>query len=260
MPKKFVNDINIHYEEMGSGFPLVMIMGLAGNLDWWPNELINSLSQHFRVIIFDNRGAGRTDASDKEYSIPLFAEDTVKLMDALQIPKAHVLGISMGGMIAQEIALNFPERVEKLVLGCTNCGAKQSIPASLDVLMTLTGQLSTSPEDLLKIIFPPDFLKNNSNLVQEFVSKYLVAPIALEPFQQQLQAILKFDSFERLSQISQSTLILTGDSDILVPPENSKILSDNIPGSQQITYPGCGHGFVSQAPLQVLDDLISFLR
>jgi len=127
MSKARVNDINMYYDVHGDGFPLVMIMGFLGNADLWDPRMLPALSDKFKVITFDNRGAGRTDLSDKEFSIRLLAEDTVGLMDVLNVPKAHVLGISMGGMIAQELALNYPGRVEKLILCSTFCGGLHSI-------------------------------------------------------------------------------------------------------------------------------------
>jgi pimeloyl-ACP methyl ester carboxylesterase len=127
VPKAKINDINIYYDVHGDGFPLVMVMGFLGNADCWDPRMLPALSDKFKVIMFDNRGAGRTDVSDKEFSIKLLAEDTVGLMDVLNVPKAHVLGTSMGGMIAQELALNYPGRVEKLILTATFCGGPHSI-------------------------------------------------------------------------------------------------------------------------------------
>ena len=110
MPKVKVNDIQMFYEVHGEGFPLIMIQGLTANASWWDPRWIQTLSEKFKIIAFDNRGAGRTDISDREYSIKLFADDTASLMNALGIPRANVLAISMGGMIAQELVLNYPEK------------------------------------------------------------------------------------------------------------------------------------------------------
>ena len=130
MPKIKVNDINIYYEIYGEGFPYVMIMAMAGDVNWWTPEIIEASSQNFKTIIFDNRGTGQTDEPAIDYSMKLFADDTVGLMDALNIEKAHILGVCMGGFIAQEIALSYPDRVEKLILGCTHCGGSKQIPPS----------------------------------------------------------------------------------------------------------------------------------
>ena len=116
MPKVKVNGINMHYEVHGDGFPIVMITGVSFCLKIWDNVLIDSLSKQFKVILFDNRGAGQTDIPEGEYTIKMMADDTTGLMDALNIERAHILGFSMGGMIAQEVALNYPQKVEKLIL------------------------------------------------------------------------------------------------------------------------------------------------
>ena len=121
-----VNDCKIYYEIHGEGAPLVLIMGLRRNVEWWYRQ-IPSLSRQFQVIAFDNRGAGRSDKPDMEYSIRLFADDTAGLMDALNISKARILGISMGGYIAQELALNYPAKVHSLLLGCTGPGGARAV-------------------------------------------------------------------------------------------------------------------------------------
>jgi pimeloyl-ACP methyl ester carboxylesterase len=120
MPKVKVNDIHMYYETKGEGYPLVMIYGFGGNLNAWDPRLVEGLSKHFKLILFDHRGAGRTDESDREYTIRLFADDTAGLMNALGISRANVLGISMGGMIAQELAINYPRNVSKLILCSTS--------------------------------------------------------------------------------------------------------------------------------------------
>ncbi|MCC6056186.1 MAG: alpha/beta hydrolase, partial [Desulfurococcaceae archaeon] len=108
MPKVRVGDIHIYYEILGQGEPLVMIMGRTGNLDWWDPRMISELKKYFTLILFDNRGTGRSEKGEKPFSIKLFADDTVGLMDALGIAKANILGISLGGAIAIEIALSYP--------------------------------------------------------------------------------------------------------------------------------------------------------
>jgi len=259
MPHVKVNDINMYYRVVGDGFPLVAIMGLAGNSDWWPRGFVEQLGRHYQVILFDNRGAGRTDAPESEYSIPMMARDTAGLMAALGIKKAHVMGLSMGGMIAQEIALLFPEAVDQLVLGCTNCGPLHSIPPTAETLQTLAESI-TSPEKTLDLVFPPRFVAENPEKVQEFVSRIAIAPMPPGPFQRQIGAVAAFDSFERLPEITAQTLVLTGDLDVLIPPENSQIIARHIPNAELITIPGAGHLFIDQYPEQVLEILLNFLR
>jgi len=148
MSQAKVNDINMYYDVQGEGFPLVMVMGFLGNANCWDPRMMLPLADRFKLIVLDNRGAGRTDISEREYSIKLFAQDTVGLMDALNIPRAHVLGISMGGMIAQEVALNYPKRVEKLILASTFCGGAHSVlfaPADLERVERLVKKVADRP-------------------------------------------------------------------------------------------------------------------
>jgi pimeloyl-ACP methyl ester carboxylesterase len=164
MPKVKVNDIQIYYEVKGKGYPLVMIVGCGANLEAWDPRLIEGLSKHFKLVLFDNRGAGRTDLSKGEYTIRLFADDTAGLMDALGISRAHVLGISMGGMIAQELAINYPEKVSKLIL-CSTCSQfrpSQELSRAVEAMIS-----QSSMEELTELVlsfpftseYPKELLK-----------------------------------------------------------------------------------------------------
>jgi pimeloyl-ACP methyl ester carboxylesterase len=237
MPKVKVNDIQVYYEVKGEAFPLVMITGLSGNTDWWDPRVIQGLSKNFKIVMFDNRGAGRTDVTDREFTIRLFADDAAGLMDALRISRAHVLGISMGGMIAQELALNYPEKVEKLVLCSTTCGGAKSILPSQEVLNVLNADASgLSAEEVARMVVPfcytKDFIDSNPDFVELMIRQILKAPISNEAYKRQLNAIMQFDTYDRLSQIKAPTLVLRGKRDILVPPENGPILSKAIPNAK----------------------------
>src|SRR4030042_3292285 len=118
MPKAKVKDINLYYEVHGSGYPLILIRGLASNADHWYFQ-VPAFSPYYSVVVFDNRGIARSDIPDLPFTISTMADDTVGLMDSLGIPRAHILGISMGGMIAQKIALKYPQRVNGIILACT---------------------------------------------------------------------------------------------------------------------------------------------
>ena len=242
-----VNDIQMHYEVNGEGFPLVMIMGLGGSLDWWEPGMIQELSKHFKTTVFDNRGAGRTEASNKEYTIKLFADDTAGLMDALGISKAHVLGISMGGMIAQELALNHPEKVEKLVLCSTYCGGERAIPPSEETLNSLMRSGSApSAEEAAKMVVPlcftDEFVAKNPDTIGSFLERVLKAPTSSEVFLRQTGAIMGFSTFDRLAGIKAPTLVLAGRRDILIRPENGSILAKAIPGAKLVLLEKSAHG------------------
>ncbi len=249
MPKVKVEDIQIYYEVRGEGFPLVMIMGISGNVDWWNPRMVQELSKDFKVVMFDSRGAGRTDLSNREYTIKLFADDTAGLMDALGISAAHVFGVSMGGAIAQELVLNHPERVKKLVLCSASCGGTKSVPASAEVLGRFGASRSgLSPEEICRrgipLIFSEDFIEKNPDFVEFFVQRVLIAPISDESFMRRLDAVRKFDTYDRLSQIRVPTLILHGKGDILVPFENCSILAEAIPNAKLVCFEKSAHGLI----------------
>jgi pimeloyl-ACP methyl ester carboxylesterase len=263
MPKVRVNDIRIYYEVHGEGFPLIMIMGLGGNIDWWDPQMIQELSKKFRTVMFDNRGAGRTDVSDRRYTIRLFADDTAGLMDVLGISRAHVLGFSMGGMIAQELVLNHSKKVEDLILCSTNCGGAKSVPPPEDVMgMLMADRSAVSQEEIARMTIPilitEDFIKKNTEFVELIVQQILKAPISNEAFMQQLNALMEFDTYDRLPQIRKPTLILHGKKDILVPPRNGSILAETIPNAKLVYLKKSAHALVEETR-EVISFLMDFL-
>jgi pimeloyl-ACP methyl ester carboxylesterase len=263
MPKVRVNDIQMFYEVHGEGFPLIMIMGFTGNTSWWDPRWIQTLSEKFKIIAFDNRGAGRTDISDREYSIKLFADDTAGLMNALGIPRANVLGISMGGMIAQELVLNYPEKVKKLVLCSTYCGGAKSVQPSQEVQRALTPDRGTvSAEEVARmtipLLFTEEFIKNNPGAEELVMQQITKNPISNEAFMRQVNAIMNFDAYDRLSQIKVPTLVLYGKRDILIPPENGAILGKAIPKARLVSFENSAHGLIEETE-EVLHAIVEFL-
>lgn len=262
MPKAKVNDIQIYYEVRGEGFPLVLINGLGGHIGTWDPRFIRELSKKLKLVIFDNRGAGHTDVSDSEYSIELFADDTAGLMDVLRISRAHVFGISMGGMIAQELVLNYPEKVDKLVLCSTNCGGANSVQPGEVVRALMADMSALSPEEIVRMavpaLFTDEFVKNNTELVESHVQQTLKTPISEEAYMRQVGAIMNFDTYDRLSQIKAPTLILQGKMDLLVPSENGSILAEAISDSKLVYFENSAHVLAEEMET-VLQVLVGFL-
>jgi len=246
LPTINVNDINIYYETHGHGDPLILLMGLRRNLEWWYRQ-IPELSKHFRVIAFDNRGAGRTDKPEMEYSIPLFANDTAGFMTALGIAEAHVLGVSMGGYIAQELAIGYPHMVKSLILGCTSCGGAKAVQMSAERMQKFTANQGLTPQQILRkdmdIYFSDAFARANPELIEEFIEISLRHYQPADAFLRQFEACRKHDTVDRAGRITAPALIMTGDDDPLVPPENSLILKELIPASTIRMFPGGRHGF-----------------
>lgn len=263
MPIREVNGIKIYYETEGEGDPLVMIMGLRRNVEWWYGQ-IPALSKHFRVLVFDNRGAGRTDKPKMDYSIRLFADDTAELMKTVQIDRAHILGISMGGYIAQELAIHYPEMVRSLILGCTSAGGEGAVLMSPERMKKFTANEGLSPEQILQkdmdIYFSDKFIKGHPEKIREFIEISLRYYQPADAFERQLAACLKHDTLNRLNRIAMPTLIMSGDDDPLVPPENSRVLKDLLPHAELSFFPGCRHCFFIEEADRFNQKVISFFK
>jgi len=263
MPKARVNDIEIYYEMKANGFPLIMINGLSEHAGSWDPYLISGLSKRFKLLLFDIRGSGRTDTSDEEYSIKLFADDTAGLMDAVGIPRAHVLGLSLGGMIAQELALSYPKRIEKLVLCSTRCGGAQTVPAPREKSerpMPDSGKVSF--EKMIRITLPrfftEEFIKNNPEFVKAYIKQRLSVPFSQEAITRYRNASATFDTCARLPQIKASTLIIHGKRDIVITPEKAQLMAKRIPHSKVVYFENSGH-LLAEDREKILETLIDFL-
>jgi pimeloyl-ACP methyl ester carboxylesterase len=258
--KVHVGDIDIAYKEAGAGYPLILIMGSNGTMDLWSPALISALSKNNRVIIFDNRGMGLTSSSDSEFSIKLFAEDTTGLMDALNIAKANVLGWSMGTYIAQELALNHPDKVNRLILYAADAGGDKAIH-SPDVIAQLNDTSGTERERgerLLRLIFPASWLKENPD-----PRKYMqmtTEQVLPESIKRQGIACEKWaGTYDRLSQIKVPVLLITGTDDVISPPQNSIMMVDKIPAAWLVQIKGGGHGLMFQYPEKFVEIATLFL-
>ena len=261
MPRQRVGDIEIYYEVHGAGpRTLVMIRGLGSNLLSW-YEQIDVFSRHYKCVVFDNRGAGRTDKPDAPYSIKGMADDTAGLMDALGIKRAALLGISMGGMIAQEFALNHQEKLSCLILGCTHFGGSGVAQSSPEIVAAVVAGTNVTPEQQrlqLQAVFCDDTIDNRPEVVEKsnrIRSQYAIPPFA---FARQVQAIGAFSASERLGQIRVPTMVMTGRDDRLVAPQNSKMIADRIPGAKLVEIPG-GHLFMAEYPEQFNRAVIDFV-
>ncbi len=258
------NGIDIYYEEHGSGEPLLLIMGWGGNAATW-NPQLDGLAQHFRVITFDNRGVGRTSAPDSPYTTEQMACDVVGLLDGLEIPRAHVFGISMGGMVAQELALQHPGRLDSLILGCTTPGSSRAAGVA-----KLHGDIaafrdSDSRHDLewisefLRRLWTEEAMTKSVTELQDFVLSLIRFPPTSHGLGHQAEAVAAHDAYDRLHQIEHRTLVMTGDEDGLIDPENSVILAERIPNAELRVFEGLRHAFHLERPTLVNDAIISFI-
>jgi len=226
MPKTNVRDMEIYYEVHGKGFPLVLIRGLGSNADHWYAQ-IPAFSSYFSVVSFDNRGIGRSRKSDEAYTICMMADDTVALMDSIGISRAHILGISMGGMIAQQIALRYPSNVHGLILACTHCGGYQAVRTSEEIAKIFVEYISKGSEEAAQkaatCLFTERTMKERPEIIrryQEVSQRFLPDPATLI---NQWKAVQGHDTWAELPNIEAPTLVLTGGEDILIPPENAML-------------------------------------
>lgn len=251
MPFFTCNDIDLYYEVHGEGLPLLLISGLGGGAWSWYGQ-VPYFEQFYRTIVFDNRGAGRSSMPPGPYSIKGFAEDALCLLDALEVDKAFVVGISMGGMIAQELALMAPERVRGLILGCTNCGGETSISPSQETMQILLNNEGLSHEQIVRknlpIFLSEECLSNDPETVTTYVKAQIEAPPQPEEaFLAQLAAIRDFDVCDRLVELQMPTLIMSGSRDVLIPRENAYILTQSIAHADLVFLPGAGHAIHAES-------------
>ena len=241
--------------------PLLLIMGLGATLEWW-NRLIPILAPRYQTIVYDNRGVGRSDVPPGPYSIPVMAEDAVAVLDAAGITSAHVFGASMGGMIAQELALNHPARVRSLILGCTACGGVQSVPAARDVRAALNARSTLTREEAMWVMAPYIFdASTPRERVAEDIAVRLGARVTNDGYFAQLQAIRAWSgSYDRFADIAMPTLVIHGETDQLVPPENGRIIARAIPHARLAMIPTASHLFFTDQIEASSDAILSFLE
>jgi pimeloyl-ACP methyl ester carboxylesterase len=265
MPTAKIGDINIYYEVQGGGEPMLMIQGYGQYSGHW-TTLIPPFSKEYRVIIFDNRGTGRSDKPETPYTMKMMAADARGLLDAIGVDQAHVFGVSMGGMIAQEFALNYPDKVMSLILGCTNCGGKQSVFSTQEAMAVLFGpeMAKLTVEEAARQIAPwlwtKAFIDKHPEAVEIYVDITMKYPTPPHGFACQAQAIMGHNTYERLPQIKAPTLVIAGDADRLIPPENSKILASRIPNAELVMLEKSGHDFFGDAAAEAIGAILDFLR
>ena len=265
-----INDIEMYYEVHGptvlpedQADSLLLIMGLGANTTSWEMQ-IPAFSREYRTVAFDNRGSGRSDKPQSPYTIPQMADDAAALLDHLGISSAHVFGMSMGGMVAQEMALRHPQRVRTLVLGGTMAGGPNAVMAGPQLIQqwasTALLPLEQAIENGLRFLYSEEFIaRNHERLVRRALDlAYLQPP--LHAVQRQVMAVLQFNTFQRLADVTSPTLVISGTADQIVPPENSRILAERIPGAQLIEMEGAGHGFLAEKAEETNSTVLAFLR
>jgi 3-oxoadipate enol-lactonase len=269
-----VGDVELYYEEHGSGDPLVLIMGLAADAMAWMFQL-PAFAERYRTIVFDNRGVGRSGKPKGPYTIQAMADDTAGLLKAIGVDRAHVVGVSMGGMIAQELALRHPERVRGLVLACTFPEADEDVRRNRETSLAQLGgtigrdgvaTLNLAAVDpmmlfqtLLPRVFSPTFIQNQLASLMQLFGGALQWGFSVEAIMAQVEAVMSHNSTERLRDIAAPTLVITGDADQLIAPANSDVIAGKIPGARLVKVPGGSHGFNFETPELFNREVLDFL-
>jgi pimeloyl-ACP methyl ester carboxylesterase len=241
-----------HYERRGSGEPLLLIQGMSGTHVAWGRPFREALEESFDVIAFDNRGIGLSGPVDGPFTIVEMAEDTAGLLDELGIESAHVVGISMGGMIAQELALAGPGRLRSLTLGCTQCGGPGSQLMPEENLQKLVAGMASGDRDKAiragyEVNLSPAFRADESTYAV-FHEMATSVPAAKATIELQVQAIFGHDTSGRLGEISVPTLIVHGTEDGVLPFPNGELIASLMPQARFEVLEGVGHMFWWEQP------------
>jgi 3-oxoadipate enol-lactonase len=263
MPFLTTNDVSLYYNAAGAGPAVCLINGYRLNSSAWPQSFIDRLAERCTVVSFDNRGTGRSGMPASGYDIGNMARDVIGLLDHLRRPNIHLFGYSMGGAIAQEVAIRYPARVSRLILFGTFCGGIWAEPASVDVFNRLLPTRDQSPEDAARQAWPvtysPEYLMANLDAVEQQMRREMEYPTPTFVAQRQMEALRRFDSYYELRRINVPTLVATGSHDVLVKPRNSEILASRIRGSRLEMLADLGHRAIWEAPEEIADLVGDFL-
>ena len=263
MPIIKVNDIEMYFEQQGTGDDLVLISGLSADHHSW-DPVYDQLSKHYRVLRFDNRGAGQTDAPAKDYSIMQMTNDVASLMKALTINKAGIIGHSMGGYIAQQFAIDYEDMTNKLVIITSRARPSVTVQILSETWQQMIGygiEPSIVSKNSMAILFADDFL-SRSEQVDAYMTKKLNNPhrqttVGLAG---QLAASRHYDSSKILADIKVPTLVIGGEADRMLPLYNSQFLAENIPNAELTVIKRCGHMPQYEKPQQLLTLICQFCQ
>ncbi len=249
----------IYWDESGIGEPLLLIMGLGyPSRAWYRTRPV--LEKRYRTIAFDNRGVGRSEMPAGPYPIPLMASDAAAVLDAAGVESSHVFGISMGGMIAQEFALRYPQRVRSLILGCTAPGGPRAVRAEPAATQMLMARGNMTREEAARAAQPFIYHPGTpQHLIEEDLEVRRPWFPHPDAYTAQLQGILAWEGYSRISQISAPTLVIHGESDRLVPAGNGKLIAETICGAKLVMLSNASHIFTTDQPKAAHEAVLNFL-
>lgn len=257
-------DGNIYYESRGDGEPLILIPGL-GTGSWLWFKQVPAFARSFRTITFDPPGVGRSTASGAASSTTRsLADGVANLLDALGVARAHVLGASLGGFVAQEFALAYPHKTGSLVLCCTSAGGARHVPTDAAVLLAYASNFALSADERIRqnlsLSFAPRYVAEQADEVERVLELRLANSVPDDVYLRQVRAGQSHDADARVGRIGARTLVITGDADRVVPAENSANLAGAIPRAKLLVMPGGSHLFFIEQADAFNSAVVEFIR
>jgi 3-oxoadipate enol-lactonase len=238
----------IYWDERGAGEPVLLIMGLGWTSHMWYRTRKMLDDAGYRTIVYDNRGVGQSSIPAGPYPLPVMASDAAAVLTAAGVGRTHVYGVSMGGMIAQELTLTNPERVATLVLGCTQAGGATAVQPDSETMQALMRD-DLSGEEAARAVSPFIYAAaTRPAAIEEDLAVRLPWLPTRAAYMAQLQGVFMWESHSRLDQIQKPTLVLHGDADRLVPYGNGKVVAGRIAGAKFVTLPGAAHIYSTDSP------------
>lgn len=251
--------VEIAWERRGQGFPLVLIHGL-GYARWGWEPVADALAERYEVVLLDNRGIGQSAAPPGAYRASEMADDVLRVLDEAGVPRTHVIGTSLGGMVAQELALANPDRVAKLVLVCTTPGGENAAPMPEETVRLIAEAPALAREVALRRFVENALAPDPSDAVVERIlvhRRETDQPLAA--WLSQAAAGMTFDAWDRLPELRVPTLVLHGTADVVVDPANAQLLAARIPGARHERFAGCGHLLFWEQPERFVEVVGEFL-
>ena len=255
-----VDGVQLYWEASGEGEPLLLIQGLGFSGAMW-FRLVPELEKHHRVIRYDARGIGRSDVPDGPYTIERMAADAVAILDAAGVDRAHVFGCSLGGIVAQEVALSHGDRVRSLTLCCTHPAGTDTVWPDESVMEMLRSRATLPPDEAVRASIAVGYAPTTDPaVIEEDIRLRLQIPTSEKGYTNQLMGGLGYPGTgSRLPALEIPTLVITGDADQMVPPVNSDFLANTIPNASKVVVPGAGHVVFTDNPTAVTTALLEFL-
>jgi pimeloyl-ACP methyl ester carboxylesterase len=244
MPYASANGMNLYYEIHGDGYPVILIGGLGSQIESWATQ-VPIYSKHFKVVVFDNRGAGRSEKPEGMYTTEVMADDTAALMDALGLETAHIVGKSMGGMIGQWLAIKYPGKVRKLVMGCSSASRDEVGNVILRMGREIASKVGMRAVWIMALYlgYTREYIEKNIGSLNSAANAIPESPEALTGYIGQSYAVEGHNTTELLGNIKAPTLVMMGECDMTTSPRRTRELAALIPGSRLKGFEGVGHGF-----------------